>query len=106
MSKDEPFYFFACSVSEDLYGTSLNPDGSPLPTPSGGKWLPVDGLSALGAAAAGFDRGEAQREIALWGCHWFTSKGTRDINWGPDGPPSHLAGSVTVATETLVRRST
>ena len=80
-------HFFKCSVSEDLYGVCPDPTGNPLPTPGGGVWIPVDSLEALGPAAAGFDVDEASKEIAAWGCHWFTSKGPRDIYWGPDGPP-------------------
>jgi hypothetical protein len=84
--KDTPF-IFVCSVSEDLYGASPNANGEPLPTPGGGKWLPVDGLAAIGDASVGFDEIIAEKDIAQWGCHWFTSHGPRDINWGPDGPP-------------------
>jgi hypothetical protein len=91
MSNTDTPYIFVCSVSEDLYGASPNASGDPLPTPSGGKWLPVDGLVAIGDAAAGFDTKAAQEEIAQWGCHWFTSKGPRDIYWGPNGPPKKLA---------------
>jgi len=81
-------YFFACSVSEDLYGVSPNANGDPLPTPGGGKWLPVKSLKDLGAAASGFNAEAAIKEIATWGCHWFTSNGPREIYWGPDGPPA------------------
>jgi len=84
-------YFFACSVSEDLFGASPNPTGDPLPTPGGGVWNPVSSLQDLGAAADGFDADAAGKEIAKWGCHWFTSKGPRDIYWGPDGPPENHA---------------
>ena len=90
MPKVNKPYIFACSISEDLFGASLNASGAPLPTPGGGKWLPVDGLDEIGGAAAGFNLQVAREEIARWGCHWFTSKGPRDIYWGPDGPPSKL----------------
>jgi len=90
MPKISKPYIFACSISEDLYGASPNASGDPLPTPAGGKWLPVDGLGEIGDAAAGFNSQVAQEEIARWGCHWFTSKGPRDIYWGPDGPPRNL----------------
>ncbi len=83
-------HFFVCSVSDDLYGVSPNANGEPLPTPGGGKWLPVESLEDIGPAAAGFDARAAAAEIASWGCHWFTSKGPRDIYWGPDGPPIEL----------------
>lgn len=83
-------FFFKCSVSEDLYGACLDPSGDPLPTPGGGTWLPVDSLDALGAAAAGFNPEAAERDIARWDNHWFTSNGRREIWWGPDGPPEHL----------------
>ena len=88
-SKQELF-FFTCSVSEDLYGASPNADGTPLPTPGGGTWLPVESLETLGAAAKGFDADYAAREIEAWGCHWFTSKGPREIYWGPEGPPKRI----------------
>ncbi len=80
-------YIFKCSVSEDLYGASLNASGEPLPTPGGGKWLPVSGLAGIGVAASGFKSSVAQGDIEKWGCHWFTSKGPAEIYWGPDGPP-------------------
>lgn len=86
----ERYYFFTCSVSEDLYGVCPDPSGDPLPTPSGGKWLPVENLAALGQGSVGFDQDVVDRDIDVWGCHWFTSKGPRDINWGPDGPPEHI----------------
>ena len=86
-------YFFKCSVSEDLYGASPNVSSDPLPTPGGGKCLPVEGLDALGDASTGFDDKAAQGEIDLWRCHWFTSKGPRDIYWGPDGPPKERVKS-------------
>lgn len=89
-SATDGLYFFTCSVSEDLYGASPNPGGEPLPTPGGGKWLTVASLEALGPAAAGYDAETAAREVGLWGCHWFTSKGPRDIYWGPDGPPQDV----------------
>lgn len=58
-------YFFKCSVSEDLYGASLNKNGKPLPTPGGGKWLPVEILdSNYPEAIVGFDKEIAQLEIA------------------------------------------
>lgn len=90
MSNTENLYFFTCSVSKDLYGVSPNMTGDPLPTPGGGQWLPVESLADLGDAAAGFDASAAQREINRWGCHWFTSKGPRDVYWGPDGPPADI----------------
>lgn len=43
-------FFFVCSVSDDLYGASPNSDGSPLPTPGGGSWVPAIGVDALGDA--------------------------------------------------------
>lgn len=90
-------YFFACSVSDDLYGVSPNAGGAPLPTPGGGKWLPLDNITDLGTASPGFDEAVARRDIEQWGCHWFTSQGPRDIFWGPDGPPERL---VVTAEET------
>lgn len=87
MNCDPTLYFFKCSVSEDLAGVSLNPDGSPLPTPGGGKWLPVKNLATLGEQGANFDLAVALSEIERWGCHWFTSGGPRDIYWGPEGAP-------------------
>lgn len=83
-------HFFRCSVSEDLYGASADPTGHPLPTPGGGIWIPVTNLEDLGSAAGGFDAEAAAKEIATWGCHWFTSNGPRDIYWGPDGPPKDI----------------
>jgi len=90
MLESSDLYFFKCSVSEDLYGASPNSDGSPLPTPGGGNWLLLDGLGALGAAKAGFDKEAAMSEIGRWGCHWFTSSGPREIYWGEDGPPAEI----------------
>jgi len=80
-------YFFECSVSADLYGACMDKNGAALPTPSGGTWLPVAGLAAIGAAAQGYDAAAAARDIRLWKCHWFTSEGPRGINWGAAGPP-------------------
>ena len=80
-------YFFRCSVSEDLYGASPNLNGKPLPTPGGGKWLPVEELAELGKAVKGYDAEAAAREVEAWGCHWFSSQGPGDIYWGPNGPP-------------------
>ena len=93
MASEPRLYFFTCSVSEDLYGVSPSADGAPLPTPSGGVWHPVDDLADLGAAAAGFDGAAARREIERWGCHWFTSQGPREINWGAEGPPKETVKS-------------
>ena len=87
MLGQKPYYIFTCSVSDDLYGACLQRDGTALPTPGGGNWLPVDRLADLGDAAAGFDVNAARQDIADWGCHWFTSKGPREIYWGPQGPP-------------------
>jgi hypothetical protein len=84
-------FFFKCSVSEDLFGASPNPDGTPLPTPGGGKWLPLAALDEKGSEPAGFDASAARAEIEQWGCHWFTTKGPRDIYWGPGGPPKSAA---------------
>ena len=83
----DTLYFFKCSVSEDLYGASPNKDGSPLPTPGGGTWIPLDNIESLGNAKSGFVKDEAFAEISKWDCHWFTSKGSRDIYWGTGGPP-------------------
>jgi hypothetical protein len=91
--------FFTCSVSEDLYGVSPNANGDPLPTPGGGKWLPVMSLKDLGVAASGFNAEVAAKEIATWGCHWFTSNGPREIYWGPDGPPAEIKSKVPAAAE-------
>lgn len=93
MTSEPKLYFFTCSVSEDLYGASLSSDGTPLPTPSGGKWLPVEYPAGLKAAAATFDEAAARREIEQWGCHWFTSKGPREIYWGPAGAPKAAVNS-------------
>lgn len=90
MSASSDLYFFKCSVSEDLYGASPNADGSPLPTPGGGKWLVLHGLEALGSAQAGFDKETAMSDISRWGCHWFTTAGPREIYWGEDGPPTEI----------------
>ena len=80
-------YFFKCSVSDDLYGASLNKNGNPLPTPGGGQWLPIEILdSNHPEAILGFDIKFAMAEIAKYGCHWFTTKGPRDIYWGDEKP--------------------
>lgn len=84
---DTALYFFKCSVSADLYGAALNVDGTPLPTPGGGSWIPLDDVSALGDAKHGFVESEAREALSVWGCHWFTSTGGVEITWGPDGPP-------------------
>jgi len=86
-------YIFICSVSDDLYGASPERSGASLPTPGGGKWLPVDSLKEIGDAAEGFDPSAADEDIANWGCHWFTSHGPCNIYWGPQGPPKHRAKS-------------
>ncbi len=91
MAAHQKLHFFTCSVSEDLYGVSPDADGSSLPTPGGGKWVPVNDLADLGMAGDGYDEIAARREIERWGCHWFTSRGPREIYWGPDGPPEELA---------------
>lgn len=79
-------YFFKCSVSLDLYGASPNRNGNPLPTPGGGKWLPIEIIdSAHQHTIIGFDEEEANTAIQKWGCHWFTTKGTTDIYWGEKG---------------------
>lgn len=91
-------FFFKCSVSEDLYGASPEPTGASLPTPGGGAWIPLNSPSELGDAAEGFDADAAAREVAAWGCHWFTSKGPRDIYWGPDGPPDDRKPEVPLAS--------
>lgn len=84
-------YFFKCSVSEDLYGASLNKDGAPLPTPGGGKWLPIEILnSSYPETIVGFNEEVAKSEIAKWGCHWFSTKGPEDISWGDEGPPKEI----------------
>jgi hypothetical protein len=88
MGNKSELFFFKCSVSEDLYGVSPNSDGDPLPTPGGGTWISLKEIDALGNAKDGFIESEALEEIAKWGCHWFTSEGSRDIYWGPDGPPN------------------
>jgi hypothetical protein len=88
MSDDPSVFFFKCSVSEDLYGASPNANGSPLPTPGGGNWVPIDGLQGLGSARTGFNREAAMADISKWGCHWFTSNGPTDIIWGEEGPPA------------------
>ena len=87
MADSSSVFFFKCSVSDDLYGASCNSDGSPLPTPGGGKWIPIDGIEGLGSARIGFNRKAAVADISKWGCHWFTSKGPTDICWGEEGPP-------------------
>lgn len=78
---EDDLFFFKCSVSDDLYGACKKIDGATLPTPGGGKWLPLSNQSELGDAQAGFNMSESQIEIEKWGCHWFTSKGTTDIIW-------------------------
>ena len=88
MNYFEKLYLFKCSVSEDLYGASTNPNGTPLPTTGGGTWLPLAGVDSLERAKGGFVEKEARDEISKWGCHWFSSEGSRDIYWGPDGPSS------------------
>jgi len=93
MAAEPKLHFFSCSVSDDLYGVSLSADGAPLPTPSGGTWLPLEFPADLGTAASGFDDAAARREIERWGCHWFTSQGPREINWGPDGRPKKSVNS-------------
>ncbi len=81
-------YFFKCSVSEDLYGVSPNKKGEPLPTPGGGKWLPIEIInSEHSESIIGFEKNIAASEIEKWGCHWFTTKGSRDIYWGEKGIP-------------------
>jgi len=87
MTGSTELFFFKCSVSADLYGASLLESGSPLPTPGGGQWIPVTHKSELGEAINGFDENDAQSQIQKWGCHWFSSQGTKEIYWGPDGPP-------------------
>ena len=89
MSSADNLYFFKCSVSDDLYGASPNKNGSPLPTPGGGAWLLLPGIESLESARSGFVELEAKEEIGRWDCHWFTSEGSTDIYWGPDGPPSN-----------------
>ncbi len=88
MSTSDDLYFFRCSVSEDLYGISLNKNGSPLPTPGGGAWLLLPGIESLQSARNGFVESEAREEISKWGCHWFTSEGSTEIYWGSDEPLS------------------
>jgi hypothetical protein len=56
-------------------------DGSALPTPGGGNWLPLKGQLDLGDAKAGYIESESKIELQKWGCHWFTSKGTAEIIW-------------------------
>ncbi len=80
-------YIFKCSVSDDLYGACMDASGAALPTPGGGTWLPVAGLRAIGAAAQGYNKNAAARDIRLWKCHWFSTKGPEDISWGANGPP-------------------
>jgi len=74
-------YFFKCSVSEDLYGACLDLSGSPLPTPGGGKWLPLSEKSDLGGAEQGYNDDASKEDLEKWGCHWFTSKGPTKIIW-------------------------
>lgn len=97
MATEPKLYFFTCSVTEDLFGVSPAADGGLLPTPGGGKWLAVNDLADLGAALEGFSETAARNDIERWGCHWFTSLGPRDINWGPDGPPEVLAAKTVLA---------
>lgn len=87
MAENAKTYFFKCSVSDDLYGACQDASGDPLPTPGGGKWLPKPDLAALGPGSAGYDPVTADKEISKWGCHWFSSQGSVDIYWGPQGPP-------------------
>ncbi len=87
MAGNPKIFYFKCSVSDDLYGACRDASGDPLPTPGGGKWLPMPDLAALGSASSGFDLAAADKEISKWGCHWFTSAGSCDISWGPKGPP-------------------
>ena len=76
-------YFFKCSVSKDLYGVSPNKNGEPLPTPGGGKWLPIEIINyAEPKSIIGFDKKIAFSEIDKQGCHWFTTKGPTEIYWG------------------------
>ena len=85
-------YFFKCSVSIDLYGASPNKNGAPLPTPAGGKWLPIEIIdSAHPQAIIGFDQEACDKAITAWGCHWFTTKGPVEIYWGENGPPKKSA---------------
>jgi hypothetical protein len=57
-------YFFKCSVSEDLYGTSPNKNGEPLPTPGGGTWLPIEIInSEHSASIIGFDKNTANSKL-------------------------------------------
>ncbi len=80
-------YFFKCSVSDDLYGASPNRSGDPLPTPGGGKWLPIEILNSdFSETLIGWDAKTANSELEKWGCHWFTTKGPVDISWGEGGP--------------------
>ena len=88
MTKKTDLFLFKCSVSDDLYGAAPNVDGTPLPTPGGGTWIPLDGVDDLGGAKNGFVEHEAREEISKWGCHWFTSEGSRDIFWGSEVPPT------------------
>ncbi len=84
-------YFFKCSVSDDLYGASLNKNGDPLPTPGGGEWLPIEILNSTHLEGiVGFDKKAAYSEIVKWGCHWFTTKGPRDIYWGEKELPNKI----------------
>ena len=80
-------YFFKCSVSDDLYGVSPNNNGDPLPTPGGGKWLPIEIINYNDSnSIIGFDKNAANSEIEKYGCHWFTTKGPREIYWGENKP--------------------
>ena len=88
MTNKGKLFLFKCSVSDDLYGVAPNDDGTPLPTPGGGTWIPLGGVNALGSAKNGFAEIEAREEISKWGCHWFTSEGGRDIVWGSEVPPT------------------
>ncbi len=98
MATEPKLHFFTCSVTEDLFGVSPAADGGLLPTPGGGKWLPVNDLADLGAAVGGFDETAARCDIERWECHWFTSRGPREIKWGPDGPPDEMAARPVDAT--------
>lgn len=89
MSDQTDLFFFKCSVSDDLYGASPNANSTPLPTPGGGTWIPLAGVESLNEARHGLVENEAREEISKWGCHWFTSKGSREIYWGPEGPPKN-----------------
>jgi len=87
MSETDNFFYFKCSVSEDLFGVSLNADGSPLPTPGGGSWITLENFESLGKAKNGFKKKVVQADVSKWGCHWFSSKGPTEIIWGDEKPP-------------------